>query len=500
MNNNIKRVRIAKEIEDPYYLKDPKLLELYKKCLPPKDAYYYFPKGDEIIIHNIKKPNKSFRRIYYNVPYTEQEKKWIEDFKAIINSHPEVQLPEYFGDYLHLIFIYSTNCDLNESFQRLVKYLNFCKETFPILITPKSKLKEILNKGFVYVYGRDNRFRPIIIVQCKVFEKFYKDFQTEEILQATYFLCQFLVNNMLIPGQFESWVMIINLSGVSIISLPEPVKKMIPALSDFFLARLYKNYIIGLNFISRIVYKIACTFLDEVTVSKINVLDKKKDPKLFENIRRDNIEEQFGGTAPNLPTESENGFFPPRMPSEHFIKDDENPRKILISEDEYINKYKNGEIPEGCVSPYIYDKLKKEEEEQIPPESFEQKEEIIPQNNNINNSEQKTNYMSFEKSMNLKEKAIIENKPKIPIENNLRRDLVLKKNNDIQREVKSFIINNNWSCEEELSFPKYHKINCISLREDNILDDINKFGRKKQKFISKLSLLNRKNPSIISNY
>ena len=128
--NNIKRVTLAKEIEDPYYLKDPKLLELYKKCLPPKDAYYYFPKGDEIIIHNIKKPNKSFRIIYYNVPYTQQEKKWIADFKDIIKSRQEIQLPDYFDDYIHLTFIYSTNCNLNESYKRLVNYLKFVKKHF----------------------------------------------------------------------------------------------------------------------------------------------------------------------------------------------------------------------------------------------------------------------------------------------------------------------------------------------------------------------------------
>ena len=127
---------------------------------------------------------------------------------------------------------------------------------------------------------------------------------------------------MLIPSKYETWNMIVNMTGVSIVSLPEPLKKIIPELSDYYLCRLYKNYIIGLNFLTRILYKIVVNFLDKVTVAKINVLDKKKDPALFKDIRRDNIEEQFGGTAPNMPQENENGFFPPRMPSEHFIKED----------------------------------------------------------------------------------------------------------------------------------------------------------------------------------
>ena len=359
--NKLKRITFEKELEDPFYLKDPKLLELYKKCQPPKESYYYFPKGEEIIIHNYKKPIKSLRRVFYNVEYTNDEKQWLLDFKKFLNSHPELKIPNFIDDYFLLAFIYSSNNNLKESYKRLSDYIKFNNETFPIKITPKSKLIEILNRGFIYVYGRDNRYRPIIVCQCKVFQKCYKDYQNEELFQAFSCLFQFIINNMLIPSKYETWNMIVNMTGVSIVSLPEPLKKIIPELSDYYLCRLYKNYIIGLNFLTRILYKIVVNFLDKVTVAKINVLDKKKDPALFKDIRRDNIEEQFGGTAPNMPQENENGFFPPRMPSEHFIKEDENINDILITEDEYINKFKNGEIPEEIISPYIYQKLKLEE-------------------------------------------------------------------------------------------------------------------------------------------
>ena len=44
--------RLAKELVDPFYLKDPKLSELFEKCKPPKEAYLYFPKGEDIIVIN----------------------------------------------------------------------------------------------------------------------------------------------------------------------------------------------------------------------------------------------------------------------------------------------------------------------------------------------------------------------------------------------------------------------------------------------------------------
>ena len=115
---SLKRLRLAKEMEDPYYLKEPKLLELYNKSLPPKEAYYYFPSPEEIIIINHKKPKKSLRRVYYNVPYTDLENKNLSQFKKIINQHPETQLPDYFGDFLLLAFIYATNYDLEKSYKQ----------------------------------------------------------------------------------------------------------------------------------------------------------------------------------------------------------------------------------------------------------------------------------------------------------------------------------------------------------------------------------------------
>ena len=478
---NLKRLRLAKEMEDPYYLKEPKLLELYNKSLPPKEAYYHFPPPDEIIIVNQKKPKKSFRRVYYNVPYTDFENKWISEFKNIISQHPETKLPEYFDDYLLLAFIYATHVDLEKSYKQLVKYLKFCQQTFPVVITPSSKIREILNRGFVYVFGRDNRFRPIVICECKIFQKHYKEYATQEILSAVYFLCQFIVNNMIIPGQFESWTFIINLTGVSILSLPEPVKKMIPALSDYFLGRLYKNYIMGLNFFSRILYKIACAFLDPVTVAKVNILDKKGDPKLFEIIRPDNIEQKFGGTAPNLPVDEVDGFFPPRMPSEHFIKDNENPNNILISEEEYINKYKSGQIPECCVSPYIYEKLNAiNNENKINMEQDEKLEEIINEENKIIEENNNNNQQNQQLTENIN---IINNEEKIKL-----NQIMIQKN--LEKERLKKIINYNWNYEEELSFPIYHSINCNKLND--ITSDINKFGNKRKHFFSNISSFNNK--------
>ena len=482
--NKLKRVTLEKECVEPFYLTDPKYYEIYKKCIPPRESYYYFPKGEEIIVPN-KKPTKSIRRVFYKMPYTNNEKQWLIDFKQLINSK-SLKLPYFFDDYLLLAFIYSDGGKLDNSIKRLIKYIKFSNETFPMEINPNSRIIEILNKGFIYIYGRDNRFRPILVCQCKVFQKIYKNYQTEELLNATNFIMQFLVNHMLVPGKFETLNMIVNMTGVSIISLPEPLKKIIPELSDNFLCRLYKNYIIGLTFFTRILYKIAVNFLDKVTVSKITVLDKKKDPALFKSIRRDNVEEQFGGTAPNMPQDAENGFFPPRMPSEHFIKEEENVNDILITEDEYIDKYKKGEIPEECVSPYIYEKLNTQKETYNKQESIktEQTKYDLKKSKPISN-------ISYSNNITKSSSNQIEGKSQFSQNTiNLNSNYFMFKKQSEKNKIKH-ILNNGWDFQEESPYMKYNT-RTIPIKHINLFEEINKFGQKKQNFCSKISLINSK--------
>ena len=289
-------------------------------------------------------------------------------------------------------------------------------------------------------------------------------------------MCQFIINNMFIPGQFETWNMIVNLKGVSIISLPDPLKKLIPALSNYFLCRLNKNYLIGLNFFTRILYKIAVNFIDPVTATKIIVIESKKDPALFKNIRKDNIEEQFGGTAPNMPVDSENGFFPPRMPSPNFIKDEENKNDILISEEDYIQKYKNGEIPVEVVSPYVYNELKEKEKAETKVSSNE----INDNNKDQKSSSKKSNKENITIEI---QKNIIQNK--INIE---KRRIVEKKKLEIEK-LKKFV-NYNWYCDEEEIINNKISYDLTNKKPSNIINDICNFGRKKQNYSRKIFTIN----------
>jgi len=234
-------------------------------------------------------------------------------------------------------------------------------------IHPGDKIYQLLNLGFLYVYGRDCHFRPIIVCQPAVCLKYLKYFEEKEIINAGILLFQFIVNNMLIPGQIENWIMILNFEGSSLLNMPNVVKKVINTLSENFLSRLYKCYVYGMSFIINLMFKLVCNFLEEVTVQKINIIDKNSKNKIYENIRKDNLEEKFGGTAPNIQKGINNNtsLFPPRMPSSNFILEKEN--EILVTKEEYIKLVEEKKIRKDCISPYILEEINnnKREEEKL---------------------------------------------------------------------------------------------------------------------------------------
>jgi len=483
--------RLAKELEDPFYLKDPNVIELYNKCLPPKEAYLYFPKGEALIEFNHKNPKKTYRKIYHNVPLLDNEKQYIAEFKQLLNNHPEVKLPEFFDDALLLRFIYADECEMEKVFKRLVKYIEWSNKTFPITIHPNSKLIEILNKGFVYAYGRDCRFRPILIFRAQEFVKNQKNYTVEEVVESGAFLGQFVLNNMMIPGQIERWNLLISLKGAHVLSLPEHIKKLVLVMNEAFISRLNKNYIIGMTFLLRVLFKIVCAFLHESTIKKIKILNGKKDKSLFEEIRKDNIEECFGGTAPDVHFGEEHDLFPPRMPSDKFMLDSDNPQNLLISEEEYIKKYNDGEIPEGLVSPFLKDKL-----------NLNKKNEEIIEKQEVVEDIKSTKIQKSNTETNIAQKEIIQNKN--------FNDINMKKNKQSQiphltkeqqniNKVKTFIYH-GWDHYSENIEPDKYKIN--TQHGNNFIKDINSLTTKRKNFFSKISLVsnNNFNKSTINTY
>lgn len=132
------------ENEPPFYISNPIYYKRFLESVPPKEAYYFFPKGEDIIIENHKKPSRSLRRIFMNTKFTPFELKGLKEFKKIIEKSG-YQLPEYWSDSDNVRFIYSTNFDLEKAFSQMCTHLKWRKKHFPMYFSPHDKIFEILN-------------------------------------------------------------------------------------------------------------------------------------------------------------------------------------------------------------------------------------------------------------------------------------------------------------------------------------------------------------------
>ena len=429
------------ETNTPFFIEDPELYQIHNLALPPPDSYLFFPKGEEIIIHNKKKPEKTLRRIYFNTQYTDYENNKIKEFKKVINSHKENLnlFPKYWNDAWNLMFIYSTDCDIEKAYNRMILYFKWYNNFFPLSFTPNDKAIEILNSGFAYCYGRDHEFRPILIVQPYIYQDtLQKNYSNDDLMRASVFLCEYVKNNLLIPGQVENWNMIVNLKGISVISIPDPIKKVINCLSNNFIAKLYKSYVLNLSLIVRILFKLICTFLEEVTVKKIVIVSGKDDNQMLNYINGDNLEKRFGGNAENLDY-SENNLFPPRMPSsQKFLLDNENRNQILISK----NKYKEimNTLPKESLSPFILEEIENEKKEME--EKRIEREKLIKKKNDEDNN--KKDILDMIQNINW------ESKNEFPKNSLINKSIIPFVNSEIesfQNDIKNFNINKdkcNW--------------------------------------------------------
>ena len=402
----------------------------------------------------------------------------MKKLNKIIDEKDDIIIPPGWHDGLSLGCIYSALGDIEFAYEIMCDYIRWWERTFPMNIVPKDKSWELLNNGFLYIYGRDHQFRPIMVCQPYILQNKMDYFSNSDVVNVCLFVCQYAVNNLLIPGQIENWIMFVNLKGTSLLSLPEPMKLLLKELSDNFNFRLFKSYVLGMSWIMRILYKFVCTFVGQPDEDKIIILEGRKDKHLFDDFTPDNLEKRFGGNAPDLIYEEDNCLFPPRVPTDNVFFPWENKNEILISEDKYIEKCKNGEIPIESMSPFVQEMLIEESKKEKIEREKKKNEEI----NNINkkiktNSNNDTNIL-IQKPIPLKKEINNTNNIIIRNINNNNININQNKRRNKANEIKQFLNSNDWIIEDEFINKKI--IN--SIRKTNFINDINKFIERREIF------------------
>ena len=217
----------------------------------------------------------------------------------------------------------------------------------------------------MYIHGRDNHFRPIFIIKANTFFDLRKIYSYEEMFMSIVYFLEYVIKNILIVGQVENWIMITDITGVSLVFMPRDLKRIIDSLGSCYRCKLFRNYIIGMNSALRLIVKLFMSFLDQATVNKIKFLDSNNiHSELSTFINDDNLKRNLEEMHLILYQEI-TMCFSPVMPSDNFSKEGDN---LLISEEEYKSKCNGKDKPtvicEEFIEKWEREKIEKEEEEE----------------------------------------------------------------------------------------------------------------------------------------
>lgn len=188
--------------------------------------------------------------------------------------------------------------------------------------------------GVFYVSGRDCHYRPILVFDVeKIMESGMNE---DELLETQTYFFEYVMRHLLIPGQVENWVAIIDAAQTGLFSLASTLKRSFSFLSDTYRSRMFVCYVVRIPGSISFLWGIIKKLLEEETVRKINFFDDQTIEPLLDYCNPSQLERKFGGTLENLP----NGhFWPPREVSRDYKCPKEPVR--LLARQEYTDYYNN---------------------------------------------------------------------------------------------------------------------------------------------------------------
>lgn len=330
---------------------DNNVLNHYKSVNPPRESFLFFPSRKEVFFcSESENVNKLIRKIFNgSTEYLEFENEHLKNLKTELKkSYPNNEFS--WDDGLILKYLIASRNDYKKAIQLIIEYFHWRKKIFPIILT--DSIKKILNSGFIYGHGRDNRFRPIIVLNPEIYMKDRKMYSYNDWMTALIYFFEFLIENCLIPGQIENWNLICSLDNLNILFLPKELKNMLNTLTQNFCCRLNRMFIINVSFFQQALWIAIKNLLDPITQNKIKLFRGLDQIKLLKFINKEQIEKKFGGQAENI----EKNFFPPKFPSNAYLLSKERYEEILVSESKYIEMVNsNNKI---VVSPYLEEMTK----------------------------------------------------------------------------------------------------------------------------------------------
>lgn len=147
-------------------------------------------------------------------------------------------------------------------------------------------------RTWLYFYGRDECYRPIIVLDCYRLLEQKGDSHSLNFVQDTLIdAMNYFVHRLAVPGHVEQVVVIANLDGCSAWNTPvEEMEKCAIALTSRFRGRLNKLFILNVPLVFYAFWSVVKVFIPQRTLSKIFIYRGEYLQDLLKYINEDQID------------------------------------------------------------------------------------------------------------------------------------------------------------------------------------------------------------------
>ncbi|KAL4442786.1 hypothetical protein ABPG74_010675 [Tetrahymena malaccensis] len=296
---------------DPWFLKPP------NEALNIKHTDYY-------IKHNEKK--KGNRKVYQKVQYDEFETQHIEILKQELERQ-QIQVPPDWKTSDYLKMCYCGRFDLKKDVKAAKDHIEWRNNQ--VMHTLDDKARDLLQKGIIYLLGRDEQFRPVLYLDCTKIN--LKKDGEETILRSICVFLDMIKKYMFLDYYIENWIMVIDTGGLGLSSLPiNGLKLIIGSMSINYCATMEKMYILNPSFMLNTSWNIIKGFIDPESVEKIQFLKPKDYKEMQKRIPIKFLQKKYCGDHPDLTQ-----FWPP---INVFCSEEERQKQIKIQQQKQKEK------------------------------------------------------------------------------------------------------------------------------------------------------------------
>jgi len=270
----------------------------------PPEVFTMEPQTSDVFI---TLSGKTQRVIFSNVPLTPEEEKHMTEFRKYLADNKKT-FPAWVDDKdRHVLrFLQGNGWDYAKTAKSLDEHLEWRIQNLPM---ESEDIEELAKKGLIYWFGRDKRYRPVLHLNVKKISE--SGLPNETLSNLAIFMLEFALKSLMVPGKVESMIVVVNMTGVSTISIPVTALKTIgQMLQNNYRARLYQQFVLNTPFIVKGIWAIAKGFLEEFTVAKFHILGGDFT-ELYAQVDKSQLEKKLGGECEDI----EDDFFPPQSPS-----------------------------------------------------------------------------------------------------------------------------------------------------------------------------------------